>query len=267
MKREKIGLIAITAFMTLSVGSVSAQSLVELRASHGQAGVKQHHRTKADHRERTQRARHRTGNKQKVTQKRHLAKAKRQQRKVDRKLNRKHAKTRQFKTLEQFKRKHASTHRRVSQNARHVSSRHRSNGTSRRAISKHGRASSRHFRGGFGDRYDPWYDDRRDGYDRWQPRHTQRGYRHTRRNWYLTYLYERASFYDRHGYKYGYFSRRGFMFEGEFYRYDRQYTYRDRLRGRGLFERRYYRPTYSQFDDFFAGIDREGFYFYAGFDL
>jgi len=83
----------------------------------------------------------------------------------------------------------------------------------------------------------------------------------------LSYLYERASFYDRYGYQYGYFSRRGFMFEGEFYRYDRSYTYRDRLRGRGLFDHRYYRPAYSQFDDFFAGIDREGFYFYAGFDL
>jgi hypothetical protein len=266
MKREKIGLIAITAFMTLSVGSVSAQSLAELRASHGQAGVKQHH-TKADHRDRAKRVRHSTREKQHVTKKRQLAKAKRQQRKVDRKLNRKHAKRRNFKTLEQFKRKHASGHRSSSRNAKYVGSRHHSNRVSHSAINKHGRASSRHFRGGFGDRYDSWYDNRWDSYDSWKPRHTQRGYRHTRRSWYLTYLYERASFYDRHGYKYGYFSRRGFIFEGEFYRYDRQYTYRDRLRGRGLFERRYYRPSYSQFDDFFAGIDREGFYFYAGFDL
>jgi len=78
--------------------------------------------------------------------------------------------------------------------------------------------------------------------------HRNRGYRHTRNSWYLTYKYERASFYDRHGYYYGYFNRRGYLFEGDFYRYDRDYTYRDRLRGKGLFGHRFYRPIREHYE-------------------
>lgn len=83
--------------------------------------------------------------------------------------------------------------------------------------------------------------------------HRAHGYRQPHNSWYLTYRYERASFYDRHGYYYGYFNRHGYLFEGDFYRYDRYYTYRDRVRGKGLFDHRYYRPAmdnyYSSFND------------------
>lgn len=70
----------------------------------------------------------------------------------------------------------------------------------------------------------------------------QRGARNFKRGWYLAYRYDRASFYDRNGYYYGYFNRYGYYFEEVFYRYDRYYSYRDRVRGRGLFDRRYYTP-------------------------
>ncbi|MFT7880308.1 MAG: hypothetical protein ABXS91_07945 [Sulfurimonas sp.] len=50
---------------------------------------------------------------------------------------------------------------------------------------------------------------------------TQRGYRFTKRGWKLAYRYDRAPFYDRYGYHYGYFNRHGYYFEGQFYRYDR----------------------------------------------
>jgi hypothetical protein len=78
----------------------------------------------------------------------------------------------------------------------------------------------------------------------WVPSHSRRqhAYRHYRRQWYLTYLYEHATFNDRHGYHYGYFDRYGFVFDGQFYFYDRFYTYHDRLHGKGLFEHRFYRP-------------------------
>ncbi len=83
--------------------------------------------------------------------------------------------------------------------------------------------------------------------------HRNRAYRHTKNSWHLAYRYERASFYDRHGYYYGYFNRRGYMFEGDFYRYDRYYTYRDRVRGKGLFEHRYYRPIVDRYYSHFNG--------------
>ncbi|WP_294956265.1 hypothetical protein [Sulfurovum sp.] len=70
-----------------------------------------------------------------------------------------------------------------------------------------------------------------------------RGHRHPRRGWVLAYRYDRAAFYDRDGFYYSYFNRYGYYFEGVFYRYDRFYTYRDRLRGRGLFDRYFYRPA------------------------
>ncbi len=100
-----------------------------------------------------------------------------------------------------------------------------------------------------------WYSDD-DGYynEPWEDidygwkrprRHKQHGYRYYRRQWYLTYLYERAAFYDSYGFFYGYFDRYGFMFDGRFYRYDYNYTYQDRLHGKGLFEHKYYRPYRS----------------------
>ncbi len=85
-------------------------------------------------------------------------------------------------------------------------------------------------------------------YDRWEyprgPR--QRGYRNFKRGWYLAYRYDRVSFYDRYGYEYGYFNRYGFYFDGIFYAYDRYYRYRDRLRGRGLFDNSYYIPSNAE---------------------
>ncbi|AKF24748.1 hypothetical protein YH65_04615 [Sulfurovum lithotrophicum] len=70
-----------------------------------------------------------------------------------------------------------------------------------------------------------------------------RGHRHPKRGWNLAYRYDRAAFYDRNGFYYGYFNRYGYFFEGVFYRYDRFYTYRDRVRGKGLFDRLFYPPA------------------------
>ncbi len=78
----------------------------------------------------------------------------------------------------------------------------------------------------------------------------QRGYNHTKRGWILAYQYDRASFYDNEGFYYGYFNRHGYYFEDVFYRYDRYYTYRDRVRGRGLFDNRYYMPANAQYYGF-----------------
>jgi hypothetical protein len=71
----------------------------------------------------------------------------------------------------------------------------------------------------------------------------QRAYRNFKRGWYLAYRYDRASFYDRYGYEYGYFNRYGYYFDGIFYGYDRYYGYNDRIRGRGLFDGKYYMPA------------------------
>jgi len=84
-------------------------------------------------------------------------------------------------------------------------------------------------------------DDWNDGYS--YPRGPRaKGYRYFKRGWYLAYRYDRAGFYDRYGYHYGYFNSYGFYFDGIFYGYDRYYRYQDRLRGRGLFDNRYYMP-------------------------
>ena len=78
----------------------------------------------------------------------------------------------------------------------------------------------------------------------------QRGYRHPNRGWLLAYRYDRASFYDREGFYYGYFNRHGYYFENVFYRYDRHYTFRDRVKGRGLFDHRYYMPENARYYGF-----------------
>jgi hypothetical protein len=64
-----------------------------------------------------------------------------------------------------------------------------------------------------------------------------------RRGWVLAYAYDGADFYDRYGFYYGDFDRFGFYFEGRYFRYTPRYTYRDRLRGRGYFDRSYYAPA------------------------
>ena len=80
--------------------------------------------------------------------------------------------------------------------------------------------------------------------------HRQRGFSQWKRGWTLAYRYDRASFYDNQGYYYGYFNRDGYYFEEVFYRYDRYYTYKDRIRGRGLFDHRYYMPVNSRYYGF-----------------
>ncbi len=78
----------------------------------------------------------------------------------------------------------------------------------------------------------------------------QLGYRYPNRGWLLAYQYDRASFYDQDGFFYGFFNRHGYYFENVFYRYDRFYTYRDRVRGRGLFNRRYHMPENAEYYGF-----------------
>jgi hypothetical protein len=79
----------------------------------------------------------------------------------------------------------------------------------------------------------------------------QRGYAYTKRGWVLAYKYDRASFYDNQGYFYGYFNRYGYYFEDVFYRYDRYYTFKDRVKGRGLFDHRYYMPANADYYGFY----------------
>ena len=81
-------------------------------------------------------------------------------------------------------------------------------------------------------------------------RNRQRGFSQWKRGWTLAYRYDRASFYDDQGYYYGYFNHHGYYFEDVFYRYDRYYTYQDRVRGRELFDHRYYMPANSRYYGF-----------------
>jgi len=78
----------------------------------------------------------------------------------------------------------------------------------------------------------------------------QRSYNHSNKGWRLAYKYDRASFYDNQGYFYGYFNRYGYYFQDVFYRYDRFYTYRDRVKGRGLFDHMYYMPANANYYGF-----------------
>lgn len=162
------------------------------------------------------------------------------------------AKVRRFRTLDQYRRTHSHRAHRAHR-VRRVHRIHRHfagdktvvhvDGTLK--IQKRGRYVGN---GWFVDdhgRYDEqYYEDTGWAHYTWIPWYARRqhGYRHYRRQWYLTYLYERAEFNDRHGYHYGYFDRYGFEFDGAFYRYDESYTYQDRLHGKGLFEHRFYRP-------------------------
>ena len=155
------------------------------------------------------------------------------------------AKVRRFRTLDQYRRGHQYKTPVTRHVRRHTVSR-------KHAAPSRGRANTGklgHYvgNGWFVDdqgQYDEQYREPGGDHYIWVPSHIRRqhGYRHYRRQWYLTYLYERAEFDDKHGYHYGYFDRFGFEFDGEFYYYDRAYTYQDRLHGKGLFEHRFYRP-------------------------
>jgi len=92
-------------------------------------------------------------------------------------------------------------------------------------------------------RYNGGHHSNRSSYSDHHRRDRQRGYRHGKKGWKLAYRYDRAFFYDSEGYHYGYFNRYGYFFEGIFYRYDRYYAYKDRVKGRGLFDHRYYMPA------------------------
>jgi len=96
------------------------------------------------------------------------------------------------------------------------------------------------------DRYsdDRYRDDWDDGYTKKIIK--QHGYKYTKRGWYLAYRFDRAEFNDQYGYHYGYFNKYGFFFDGEFYAYDRYYGYRDRVRGKGVFDGLYYMPANSK---------------------
>ena len=144
---------------------------------------------------------------------------------LDRKMTKKHTRQKRFRTQKEYQR----LKQRARTSQRRTSADRRVN---RRMDTVQRKSFQRRYSGE--ERYDRW------DYPR-GPR--QQGYRHFKRGWYLAYRYDRASFYDRYGYHYGYFNRYGFEFDGIFYGYDRYYRYQDRMRGRGLFDNRYYMPA------------------------
>jgi len=148
-----------------------------------------------------------------------------------------HPKTRTFKSIKEFKKK----------NIKKTNTIHKGLHPS---ITKNTRYHHNHYTNDYYD-YDG-YNNHRPYIRRYHPR-PQRAYRHPQRSWFYAYRYTKADFVDRYGFYYGYFDRRGYMFEGEFYRYDRDYRYRDRVRGKGLFDRHYfYRPLPRIYrDDFY----------------
>ena len=77
-----------------------------------------------------------------------------------------------------------------------------------------------------------------------------RPHRYFKRGWVLAYRYDQASFVDRYGYRYDGFDRYGFTFEGYYFRYNARYRYRDRVRGRGYFDRFYYAPLRARYYGF-----------------
>lgn len=129
---------------------------------------------------------------------------------MDRKYNINKAKRRDFRTQKEYQHKTQRKHARY--------------------LDKYGKYSNKNYN------HRPLYRDH-------QRTNSQRGYRYTKRGWTLAYRYDRASFHDSEGYYYGYFNRYGYFFEDVFYRYDRYYSHRDRLKGRGLFDGRYYMPA------------------------
>ncbi len=151
--------------------------------------------------------------------------------KMDRQMTKHKAHTRNFKTHKEFKR---------------MQQRKVAHPSAKRTASKSMHYNTRDYQNG---RNYGYTESRRGYYDDYRPIR-QRGYSHTKRGWILAYQYDRASFYDNEGFFYGYFNRYGYYFEDVFYRYDRFYTYRDRVRGRGLFNHRYYMPANASYYGF-----------------
>ena len=160
--------------------------------------------------------------------------------KMDRQMTQGKAQTRNFKTHKEFKRmqQRKVTHPNVKRTA----------------------SKSMHYNnGGYQNGRNYGYTESRGYYDDYRPIR-QRGYNRTKRGWILAYQYDRASFYDNEGSFYGYFNRYGYYFEDVFYRYDRFYTYRDRVRGRGLFNHRYYMPANASHYGFCTSNHRDSGY-------
>ncbi|HIP61247.1 MAG TPA: hypothetical protein EYG98_01680 [Sulfurovum sp.] len=153
---------------------------------------------------------------------------------MDRKMTKQKAIKRSFKSQKEFKR--AKQKRRAPQKRVTNRTQRRVSHNNARDIFSGRQAKKIETRRYIEDDY--WYDDSWD-----YPRTRQYGYNNFKRGWYLAYRYDRASFNDRYGYHYGYFNRHGFYFDGVFYAYDRYYRYKDRMRGRGAFDRKYYMPT------------------------
>jgi len=152
-------------------------------------------------------------------------------RKMDRQLTKHKAIKRNFKTNKEFK--HKQQRKMMHKNNKYITSK-----------------SMRYNTHGYNNSYNNGYNYNRENYrDDYRPIR-QHGYNHTNRGWILAYRYDRASFYDNQGYFYGYFNRYGYYFEDVFYSYDRYYTYRDRVRGRGLFDHRYYMPANASYYGF-----------------
>lgn len=139
--------------------------------------------------------------------------------KMDRKHTKHKAKKRHFKTQKEF--------------------RHRSQRNISKNVNKHAN-------------YTHGYNYNRERYRVGHNKNRQRGFGQWKRGWTLAYRYDRASFYDDQGYYYGYFNHHGYFFEDVFYRYDRYYTYKDRVRGKGLFDHRYYMPVNSRYYGFYS---------------
>jgi len=147
--------------------------------------------------------------------------------KLDRVLNRHKAVPKRFRTQKEYQQRHRRTKAHLNKKVSKKYARKTLQHPSRKRVGAHSNTQRE------------WYPEER-VYPRGERQH---GYRHFKRGWYLAYRYDRASFYDRYGYKYGYFNQNGFYFDGVFYGYDRYYRYRDRARGKGLFERSYYMPA------------------------
>ena len=161
---------------------------------------------------------------------------------------------RRFRTLAEYQRLERRAERRTERRANRHTSRKQVVRHARHVAPSHGRLTPQKRYVGNG-----WYVDEHGQYDEQytdscttpvvKPRRRhrpQKAFRYYRRQWYLTYLWEHASFVDQYGYFYGTFDARGFYFEGKYYRYDRAYTYQDRLHGKGLFEHRFYRPRHHR---------------------
>jgi len=153
---------------------------------------------------------------------------------MDHKLTKHKAMKRNFKTQKEFKR---------TQQRRTIQQKRVTHSKMKRTTSKDMRYDTRQ-------PYDNGYNYNRSDYrDNYRPTR-QRGYTYSNRGWILAYKYDRASFNDNEGFFYGYFNRYGYYFEDVFYSYDRYYTYRDRVRGRGLFDHNYYMPANASYYGF-----------------